>query len=294
MLLHRYFGSHAFETLKEAQLKTSRISSFNDSFEWLYAPVGRIAPEEAERCLPSLRRNPILRQAMVETNQKQGSPLSDRQIEEGLNNLTGEFVASIWPDIVKRTELSLERGRQIKDKEARVICFSDPEWVERLKKQGEILLWSHYANKNAGIRIGFEFPDGITGLFEITPITYQENRPEVVFSPSLEADEQTLEAIKKASTVKSKAWEYEGEFRLFTRIDLCERREVKKCHAPAVEEHFLRFKREWVKSVDFGVFCPDAEIQRVDALLKTHYPNVIPRKAEMHKTDYAFEYKQVR
>src|ERR1019366_1882591 len=173
---------------------------------------GRIAPEEAERCLPSLRRNPILRQAMVETNQKQGSPLSDRQIEEGLNNLTGEFVASIWPDIVKRTELSLERGRQIKDKEARVICFSDPEWVERLKKQGEILLWSHYANKNAGIRIGFEFPDGITGLFEITPITYQENRPEVVFSPSLEADEQTLEAIKKASTVKSKAWEYEGEF----------------------------------------------------------------------------------
>jgi hypothetical protein len=253
-----------------------------------------MTPEEAKEPSPSVLCDPVFILGVIEANRKLPNPLSDGQIKAGLNIVKGADVAKIWPDIVNRTEIPLERGRQIRDKEARVICFSDPEWVERLKKQGEILLWSHYANKNAGIRIGFEFPDGIKGLFEITPITYQENRPEVVFSPSLEADEQTLEAIKKASSVKSKAWEYEGEFRLFTRIDLCERREVKKCHAPAVEEHFLRFKREWVKSVDFGVFCPDTEILRVVDLLKTDYPNVIPRKAEMHKTEYAFEYKRVR
>jgi hypothetical protein len=291
MLLHRYFRSHAFETLKEAQLKTSRISSFNDSFEWFYATVGKVTPEEAEKSLPSLLRDPIFRRGMVETNQKLGNPLSDEQIAEGLKKLKGEAVAGIWPDIVERTELSLERRRQIIDQEARAICFSDPN---RVKKQGEILLWSHYASQNKGIRIGFDLPDGIKGLFEITVITYQENRPEVIFSPSPEAEEQTLQAIQKASTVKSNAWEYEGEFRLFTRIDLCEKREVKKYPAPAVEEHFLGFKREWVKSVDFGVFCPDTEIQRVVDLLKTDYPNVIPRKAEMHKTEYAFEYKQVR
>jgi len=49
MLLHRYFNTHAFETLKDAKLKTSRISTFNDSFEFLYVSVGEIKPEEAER-----------------------------------------------------------------------------------------------------------------------------------------------------------------------------------------------------------------------------------------------------
>jgi Protein of unknown function (DUF2971) len=292
MLLHRYFSSHAFETLNEAKLRTSRISSFNDSFEWFYATVGRITPEEAKKCLDYLLRNPISSRGLVETNQKLGNPLSYEQIEGGLNSLKGEDLVGIWPDIVNWTVLSLERRRQIMDQEARAICFSNPS---RVKRQGEVLLWSHYANKSTGIRIGFEFPDGIKEPFEIVKIIYQENRPEVVFSPCPEADEQTIKAIEEASKVKSIVWEYEGEFRLHTRIDLCEKREVKKCpNAPAVEEHFVGFKREWVKSVDFGVFCPGTEIQRVVDLLKTDYPNVIRRKAEMHKTEYAFEYKQVR
>jgi hypothetical protein len=53
MLLHRYFGSHAFETLKRAELKTSRISAFNDPFEFLYVYASNMTCEQAEKYISS-------------------------------------------------------------------------------------------------------------------------------------------------------------------------------------------------------------------------------------------------
>jgi hypothetical protein len=55
MLLHRYFGSHAFETLKEAKFKTSRITSFNDPFEFLFVTTGKFtAPAAGKYVLSKL------------------------------------------------------------------------------------------------------------------------------------------------------------------------------------------------------------------------------------------------
>ena len=272
-------------------MKTSRISSFNDSFEFSYTIVGKPTPEQAKKSVPSVLCEPVLMLGVIEANQKLHNPLSDEQIKQGLNNITEEDVAGIWPAIVKEKELPLERRRQIIDKERRAICFSDPN---KVKRADEILLWSHYANKHQGIRIGFEFPDGIKSPFEIFEMQYQENRPEVVFYPSRDEDAQTLSAIEKAATIKSNCWKYEEEHRLLTRASLCEKGQVKNCDASVIEECFLDFKRQWVKSVEFGVFCPDIELQRVVELLKTDYPNVIPRKAGFHKTEYAFDYNAIQ
>src|SRR6266478_1619803 len=74
MLLHRYFNSHVFETLKDAKLKTSRISSFNDSFEFLYVIVGKTTPEEAKRYVNSKLCDPVLLFDLIETNQKSANP----------------------------------------------------------------------------------------------------------------------------------------------------------------------------------------------------------------------------
>jgi hypothetical protein len=40
MLLFRYFGSHALETLQDNLLKAATISSLNDPFELLYRLAG--------------------------------------------------------------------------------------------------------------------------------------------------------------------------------------------------------------------------------------------------------------
>jgi hypothetical protein len=112
-------------------------------------------------------------------------------------------------------------------------------------------------------------------------------------SSSLEGESATLMALEQSATVKCEVWQYEQEFRLFTNTTLCEAREVKKCESTTTLEHFLDFRWEWVKSVDFGVFCPHSYIQPVVDLLKMDYSNVIPRKADFHATEYALEYRQV-
>jgi hypothetical protein len=293
MLLHRYFNSHAFETLKRAKLKTSRISSFNDSFEFLYFPTGKkLTPEEVQKNLPALLGNPTFRAGLKAAIEKESYPVIVEEIEELLLNnpqAVCELVSKIWPDIVEKTVLPIERRRQIVDRELRAICFSDPS---RVVTQEEILLWSHYAKRNEGIRIGFEFPDGITDPFRISEITYEENRVEVVFS--IGGEEPTLKALEKSATVKCKVWKYEKEFRLFTKVNHCKPEELTNCDSTKTLEHFLDFNREWVKFVDFGVFCPESEVHRIMTLLKTDYPNAVARRAEFHKTEYALEYKQVQ
>ena len=56
----------------------------------------------------------------------------------------------------------------------------------------------------------------------------------------------------------------------------------------------MDFKREWIKSVEVGLRCPEAEIQRIIGLLKTDYPKVIFKRARFHKTEYALEYEQIK
>ena len=276
MILHRYFGSHALDTLKDAKLKTSRISSFNDSFEFLFVSIGRATPEEAQRyvnfklCDPVLfvRSCPNKPKIRKSKNRCRNKGAAEREMTPSLKG----DVIKVWPDIVKKTELPIERRRQIIDQELRAICFSDPSGVTRTE---EILLWSHYANRHEGIRMGFEFPVGIKEPFEIREITYEKNRVEVVFS--LEGEGAALKALEESASVKSEVWRYEQEFRLFTKTTQCEPKEVKKCDSTTTLEYFLAIQREWVKSVDFGVFCPDSDIQPVVNLLKIDYPNVIPK-----------------
>jgi hypothetical protein len=65
-------------------------------------------------------------------------------------------------------------------------------------------------------------------------------------------------------------------------------------YSDALLEHFLPFNPNWVKSVDFGALCLANEIQKTVDFLKANYPkNILCRKAEFHKTEYALEYKAI-
>jgi DUF2971 family protein len=292
MLLHRYFNSHAWDTLERAKLKAARISSFNDSFEFLYFTVGKkLTPDEALKSLPSLLSNAVFRQGLIDAIQREQTPLNLEEAENILKanpELASQLVAKIWPQIVQTTELPITKRRQIIDERMRAICFSDQRNV---KTSDEILLWSHYGKKHEGVRIGFEFPTGFMVPFQIAKIKYEDRRVEVVFS--IGDDSTTFKSILRSATVKCKVWEYEQEYRLLAETNLCFPETIKSCDSRTTVEYFLDFKREWVKAVDFGVFCPESEIQRVVALLKADYPHVIAKKAQFHKTDYAFEYEQI-
>jgi hypothetical protein len=104
------------------------------------------------------------------------------------------------------------------------------------------------------------------------------------------SDEAVGQVLIDSAKVKSLAWQYENEYRLMTSPKFCE----EKTMPDSTMEHFLDFKREWIKSIDFGVRCPPQEIQRIVELLKANYPkDVVCRKADFHESEYALEYRQI-
>ena len=79
-----------------------------------------------------------------------------------------------------------------------LLCFSEA-WKNPV-------LWGHYADKHKGLCLGFEVPDDT-----IKKIEYLDSR----FSPQRTLDE---EFMKKLLFTKFKHWEYEQEYRIYTRL----------------------------------------------------------------------------
>jgi hypothetical protein len=282
MLLHRYLGSHAFETLKEAKLKTSRLTDFNDPFEFLFITKGKVTAKIAREYISFRSNSPDFLQLAAQ--QIQGLLMAKdptKVLKKNIPRLTANLVKNSENII----QLPLRLREQMADKNSRIICFSD----SKINPLDEILLWSHYAKMHGGVRIGFEFPDGIKYPFKVFKVDYREKRFEIDVSEGL-SNLTIGQALVESAKVKSLAWRYENEYRLLTHPDCCEQRTMPDSR----QECFLVFDRGWVKSIDFGVRCSQAEIERILNLLKSDYPKEIRcRKAVFHKTEYALEYDKV-
>jgi Protein of unknown function (DUF2971) len=289
MLLDRYFGSHYVDTLQSGRLKTSRISAFNDPFEFMY--VSSIEAATVDQVRQLMREDASFLPLVSELSKKVGFPLPREALGQLVENEPWIVakLAEAWPEIAKRAEkVPLERRKEIIDQELRAICFSDARKVEPLD---EILLWAHYADKHRGVRIRFDFPCEKNRRFEIIQMRYSNERVKVSLAPWDE--KQALEAILESARVKSSAWGYEREFRLFTKVGLCEGKEIMGADGSALMEHFFAFERSWVKLIDFGVLFPEREIQSVLNLLKVEYPRAVGRKALFHESQYALGYDRI-
>jgi hypothetical protein len=281
MLLHRYFGSHANETLKDAKLKTSRITSFNDPFEFLFVTEGKFTAPEARKYVLSRLQDPEFRQIVAQNFQ---GLRTSKNPERYLKKITPLIIANFVKNSDSIMQIPLTMREELADRGTRVVCFSHSE----IDPLNEILLWSHYANKHAGVRVGFEFPEGTKFPFKISRIDYRDKR--LVIDVSKGLTDQTLGyAVVESTKIKSTAWKYEDEYRLLTHPDFCEKRIM----TDSKTECFLPFNREWVKTIDFGVRCPNSEVESILNLLKDDYPKVVKRKAKFHKTEYALEYQQI-
>ena len=80
-----------------------------------------------------------------------------------------------------------------------LLCFSN-NWHNPL-------LWSHYADKHRGICIGFE-----VGSKFLAPVTYVSKRMPLQMPPTEESSKQLL-------FTKYRDWSYEGESRVWVRLD---------------------------------------------------------------------------
>lgn len=281
MLLHRYFASHAFETLKEAKFKTTRITSFNDPFEFRFVPKGQLTAPLARKYVKSRLNDFEFLQILRQNFPGYATAKNPKKFLEKIQPL---IIANFVKNSENIIQLPFEMRSELADQCNRIVCFSN----STINHLDEILLWSHYAKMHEGLRIGFELPMK-TGSFFICKVQYSDRPPVIDVSQTL-ADQSLGKSIVECAKMKSLAWEYEDEYRLITHPDVCEHRTM----PDSKEECFLAFDRRWVKTVDFGVRCPTPEKERILGLLKAVYPNQVKcTEAVFHRSEYALEYKAI-
>jgi len=99
-----------------------------------------------------------------------------------------------------------------------MVCFST-DWQEPI-------MWGHYADRNKGIVLGFEF---ISDRFVIKEVKYSEEIEQVALDPLFITLSEYIEAV---GFIKYKGWSYEKEYRFFVKLDDCIRIE---------ENYFIEF-----------------------------------------------------
>ena len=133
MLLHRYLGSHAFETLNEAKFKTSRITAFNDPFEFLFITKGRLTAQQARKYVTARWNDP--------------------EFQKTIQNVIGPrtplpvAVAYLVQNQDGMLQAPFEKREEMADLSTRIVCFSNSS----IDPLDEILLWSHYGKHHEGV-----------------------------------------------------------------------------------------------------------------------------------------------
>jgi len=281
MIIFRYLASHALESLRDVMLKVARVSSFNDPFECMYRATGTMTRAKAKAYLRSRERSRDFFQDLMQRHPHLKSiEAARRYLKANLERFADVLVANY--DQIKDTPMQ-ERER-IMDSTMRVVCFSSSE----ASQFDEILLWSHYAGMHKGVRIGFEFPSGVTNPFKISAITYQNERVGVDLSVDA-GQESVKDALLISTKTKSTAWTYEKEFRLVTIPLYCV--SSKRANREIVE--FFPIEREWVRRVDFGVRFNRHLREPILNIVKKDYPHAECFQADYHKTDYALTYARL-
>jgi hypothetical protein len=124
-MLHRYFSSHAVETIASKLLRASLITSSNDPFEFLYYPELKLTSGNAKTFL----KRQLLKSEEFYKKCKQQSP--DIKNKKDFKKFVAENRDSLTAGLREGYEyiarLSLEDRERMVNASLRVICFSHSE-----------------------------------------------------------------------------------------------------------------------------------------------------------------------
>ena len=275
-MLFRYFGTHAFETIRDRRLLTSKLSSFNDPFEFIFTPKDDYTDEEIRIIAQKRLKSPEFWNAVSEVAPR----IDPKFIESQMSN--PEVLSEVNKGMLASDEKFLESRFERADSIMRLICLSKAE-----EPENEILMWSHYGNAHKGWRLGFDFP--VSGpKHELIDMKYEANR--VAFGYTGDDDDGVLaQAFTAANRTKSLAWKYEQECRLFSLKRVLSEEEL-----PTGERGcFFPFEADELKRVDLGMNS-DLEVdQQIIDLVVSDFAGVEIYKARKDKSRYAVAYDRI-
>ena len=285
MILHRYLPSKCLDSLLSKQiLGISRISDFNDPFEsyqqlapWTGNLLGKVTEYfRNEKCPLSEKESKLL------------SSLSGNDYVEKKNELAEEWAHKILRKLETDHAYVLERKDSQADKSYRVVCFTE----SGLRKEDELLLWSHYSEKHSGFRMWLDAAkDPIIGD-SWGKVKYKKEVPSV---PAFDFAicEPSLQTIARVALSKCICWKYEHEVRC---LIPCWRSTPKK---PGCSDghtlDYITIDPNAIIRIDFGLRFDLDAMRRVIKSTKRRKRTRHVRffKTSMGRSRYELEYEEI-
>lgn len=272
MILYRYLGSHWMDTLRDGRLKVSRPQEFNDPYDCLGVCVGQYSISTVKQHF----LNP------------QSSVYALTNCLANGRNLTIDEAA----DILSKThvrELSDQMAKMITDRDSIsaikfILCFSGaPE-----NDSSHSLMWSHYANKCNGVRLGFDFGGPEFEMY-LNAVRYSCERATLNLSliKDFEHDNEYFRFEEDKFLTKSIEWAYEREYRMM--IDDKHSETESKEDGSLIR--FWRFKPEYLRTIDLGFGIQKGEEEEIISIVAESYSHVKVRRLFLSNQGYSFGLK---
>ncbi len=282
MEVTRYLGSHLDDILTNSRLKVSKVSQFNDPFEFRYKCVGGFARKDAESFIKERFDREGFIQLLRNINEFRGK--NDREIKHHYEENKAEITDKIL-DLIPEAHRKLIDGVAKKaDEIVRVICFSKPTQ----KPLEELLLWSHYARSHSGCRIWINLSLEPLLATNSKEVTYSDGLVSLdINDPNVE--QNAMPVFKKAMVTKAKCWDYEDEIRVFIHKRLCKSEKVEK-----VILEYIDISLESLTRIDFGIRFPIEERNiLINSLKENGLTNTKFFQCRLSYDKYAIEYEEV-
>ena len=241
MLVWRYMDlKYGVQSAITGRFKLSRIQDLNDAYEMRCVCVGKLKPSVQQE----------FRNLMAE-QYKAVPPIDEYgreklQLEEVLN-YAQKYTAEYFNLVL--TERKIPEARQ------KILCFSDATVVD---SNSDLLLWGHYGDKGAGVRVLLDIPSERNNTYAIRRVRYAELRP--VLDISLFNSWMDLNVMmpffEESVFTKGLGWAYEHEVRLLARNGTSS-----VIHENGMD--FISFDISFVKCIDFGPLTTREETNKI-------------------------------
>lgn len=271
MILYRYLASHWIDTLRDGRLKVARPYEFNDPYDCLGICVGRYP-------ISTLVRHFMDEKASVYNTTLKTAKKCNISIERA-----AEALAKMNAD-----KLSAGVAKKIQDRKHMedimfLLCFSSCSEGD----SGHSLMWSHYANKCKGVRLGFDF-GGEEFPYYLNSVKYSCERASLNLSliHEIAVDPEYTRFNEENLLTKSIDWSYEREYRMM--IDDKHSEEGPDKDEMGRPFRFWRYKPEYLQTVDLGFGIDDNEKELILSIIKEKYPCVKVRRLCMSERGYSF------
>ena len=269
MILYRYFASHWMDTLRDGRLKVSRPQEFNDPYDCLGVCVGQYP-------ISTLKQHFLDHSSAVFATTVAAAKEFNMTIEEAADMLAKSNVRGMSANMA---EMITNRD-SVKDIRF-ILCFSGAQEND----SGHSLMWSHYANKCNGVRLGFDFGGPEFEMY-LNAVRYSCERATLNLSliKDFEHDHEYLRFTEDNFLMKSIEWAYEREYRML----------IDDKHSEVGNDkngnliRFWRFKPEYLQTVDLGFGIQRNEEKEIIDTVVKRYRHVKVRRLLLSKRGYSF------